>query len=167
MVQKQQKLKKSKAKKQVSFTTTYDRVYPELDSEQPSITVPQTTVASDSQRSKGDSSATNTGVMGYRVTSLMETLSRFRAIKIAQLVLAIYITVLTFADIGPPGGLRDTETGLIVDKESTERTDQGIILVNGTERAIAASTIFQVGCIGVARISAWLMYPVSRIRDCP
>ena len=84
---------------------------------------------------------------------------RFKWLKLTQLLLATCIGILTFADIGPPGGLRDTETGLIVDKASPERTANGLILVNGTERAIVAASLTQVACIGVARLSAWLMYP--------
>lgn len=94
-----------------------------------------------------------------RIQSMFHGLLRFKTIAFFQVFLAIYITILTFADIGWPGGLRDTETGLIIDRESPKRTEDGLILVNGTERAIVAATPFQVACIGVARISAWLMYP--------
>jgi hypothetical protein len=84
---------------------------------------------------------------------------RFKALKLAQVLLALYVGILTYADMGPPGGLRDTETGLIVDQESTERTAMGLILVNGTERAIVGVTQFQVVCIGITRMSAFFMYP--------
>jgi hypothetical protein len=57
------------------------------------------------------------------------------------------------------GGLLDPETGLVVDTESEDRTDEGIILVNGTERAIVGETKFQVVSILIARLSAWFMYP--------
>ena len=76
-----------------------------------------------------------------------------------QILLAFYVGFLTYANIGPPGGLRDTETGLIVDRASSERTAQGLILVNGTERPIVAATFFQVCCIGITRCSAFFMYP--------
>ena len=95
----------------------------------------------------------------YRLRSAFKELMRFRALKLSQLLLAFYILFLTFADIGPPGGLRDTETGLIVDQASAEKTEKGLILVNGTERAIVGATKFQVACIGIARASAWIMYP--------
>lgn len=97
--------------------------------------------------------------LAYRMRSLRANMFRFKWLKLTQLLLATYIGILTFADIGPPGGLRDTDTGLIVDKASPERTANGLILVNGTERAIVAASLTQVACIGVARLSAWLMYP--------
>jgi hypothetical protein len=97
--------------------------------------------------------------VSYRTRSAVKEMMRFKAIKIAQVIFAFYILFLTFADIGPPGGLRDTETGLIVDQASPERTERGLILVNGTERAIVGATLFQVACVGIARASAWIMYP--------
>jgi hypothetical protein len=96
---------------------------------------------------------------GYRSRSALKELMRFRALKLAQVLLAVYIGVLTYADMGPPGGLRDSETGLIVDQESPERTARGLILLNGTERAIVGATQFQVVCIGITRMSAFFMYP--------
>lgn len=157
----------------VSFApkSVHNKVHPQPDIEQPSsqrqlITPPRrrTTYSTPSPLSppspKKDSTASCCDdLMGYRFRSFKESLLRFKGIKFVQIVLAIYITVLTFADIGWPGGLRDTETGLIIDRDSPERTEAGLILVNGTERAIAASTLFQVGCIGIARVSAWFMYP--------
>ena len=94
--------------------------------------------------------------------AFLKDMMRFRALKLTQLALSIYIAILTFADMGPPGGLRDTETGFIVDHASPERTANGLILVNGTERAIIAGSTFQVACIGIARLSAWFMYPGKR-----
>ena len=84
---------------------------------------------------------------------------RYRTLKILQILLAFYVGFLTYADIGPPGGLRDQETGLIIDQASEERTERGVILVNGAERAIVAATSFQVVCIGITRMSAFFMYP--------
>lgn len=95
----------------------------------------------------------------HRMRDFMKDMMRFRALKLTQLALSIYIAILTFADMGPPGGLRDTETGFIVDHASPERTANGLILVNGTERSIIANSTFQVACIGIARLTAWFMYP--------
>jgi hypothetical protein len=97
--------------------------------------------------------------LSYRTRSAVKELMRFRALKLAQALLAVYVGVLTYADMGPPGGLRDGETGLIVDQESPERTARGLILLNGTERAIVGATQFQVVCIGITRMSAFFMYP--------
>jgi nicotinamidase-related amidase len=97
--------------------------------------------------------------LNYRTRSAFKELMRFRALKLAQVLLALYIGIMTLADMGPAGGLRDTETGLIVDQESTERTARGLILVNGTERAIVAATQLQVVFFGITRISAFFMYP--------
>eukprot|EP00339_Tiarina_fusa_P002514 CAMPEP_0117084426 /NCGR_PEP_ID=MMETSP0472-20121206/59414_1 /TAXON_ID=693140 ORGANISM="Tiarina fusus, Strain LIS" /NCGR_SAMPLE_ID=MMETSP0472 /ASSEMBLY_ACC=CAM_ASM_000603 /LENGTH=292 /DNA_ID=CAMNT_0004813399 /DNA_START=131 /DNA_END=1009 /DNA_ORIENTATION=+ len=91
--------------------------------------------------------------------SFRKDIVRFKAIKLIQVLLAIYVGILTYADIGPPGGLRDPETGLIIDQESSERTEKGLILVNGVERAIVAATQFQVVCVGITRMSAFFMYP--------
>lgn len=82
-------------------------------------------------------------------------MQRFKMIKFVQVALAIYIAYMSFA----PGGLRDPDSGLFVDQDSEERTERGLILVNGTERAIVAASFFQVGCLAIARVSAWLMYP--------
>jgi hypothetical protein len=90
--------------------------------------------------------------MGYRTRSAIHCMTRYKAIKIAQVLLAMYVGILTFADIGPPGGLRDTETGLIIDQASPERTARGLILINGTERAIVGATYFQVVCVGITRM---------------
>jgi hypothetical protein len=121
---------------------------------------PEQNHSSTKEKRKGDNvSAFCCGRMNYRIRSFVNDLMRFRALKIAQVVLAIYICVLTFADMGPPGGLRDTETGLIIDQASPERTERGVILLNGTERAIVGETQFQVVCIGIARSTAWFMYP--------
>jgi hypothetical protein len=80
----------------------------------------------------------------------MKRLLRHKAIKILQIILAVYVSVLTFAPMKSPGGLQDKETGLIVDP-SQERTDEGVIMYNGIERATIAETKFQVVAIGIAR----------------
>ena len=108
------------------------------------------------EKTTGGSNGTS---LAYRLRTFKANLFRFKWLKLSQLVLATYIAILTFVDMGPPGGLRDTETGLIIDKASPERTANGLILVNGTERAIVAASLTQVALIGVARLSAWLMYP--------
>lgn len=90
-----------------------------------------------------------------RVDDCLKESTRFMTLKISQIVLSIYIAVLTFG----PASLRDPQTGYIIDHESAERTEMGVILVNGDERAIIATSSFQVICIGLARLSAWFMYP--------
>ena len=97
--------------------------------------------------------------IGYYARSALRWLMRYKAIKVLQVILAFYVGFLTYADIGPPGGLRDQETGLIVDQASEERTAKGLILVNGYVRPIVATTTFQVVCIGITRMSAFFMYP--------
>ena len=93
-----------------------------------------------------------------RFRCFLRDLKRFRALKILQILLSVYIMVMTFADFGHWGGMRDSETGFIID-ESTERIEEGLILHEGDERAITASSTFQLLCIGLARLSAWFMYP--------
>jgi hypothetical protein len=92
----------------------------------------------------------------YRVRSIITIAMRYKAIKLLQILLAVYVFIFTFA---PGISLRDPESGLIIDQDSEERTENGLILVNGTERPIVGETIFQVACIGIARISAFFMYP--------
>ena len=87
---------------------------------------------------------------------VIHPMKRFRALKIAQMFCAAYILIVTFTSIG---GLRSRESWLIVDQASTERTEKGLILVNGTERAIVGATAMQLASFGVSRASAWFMYP--------
>jgi len=90
----------------------------------------------------------------YRFKAIWKKLLRHKTIKAIQLLLVMYIAIMTFG----PGGLRDSETGLVQDPDE-ERNERGVILVNGTERAVIANNVFQVALIGVARLSAWFMYP--------
>lgn len=101
----------------------------------------------------------NSSFFDIRTQAMIKDMMRFRALKISQVLLAIYVGILTYADMGPPGGLRDQESGLVIDQASPERTANGLILVNGVERAIVATTQFQVICIGITRMSAFFMYP--------
>jgi hypothetical protein len=98
-------------------------------------------------------------ILIYRARCCLKCLLRFRALKFFQVVCAVYICIITFK-----GGLLDADTGMIVDQESDERTNEGVILVNGTERAIVAESKFQVIAILIARISAWFMYPSKFLR---
>jgi hypothetical protein len=93
-------------------------------------------------------------VLNYRARCCLKCLLHFRVLKFFQVVCAVYICIITFK-----GGLLDAETGQVVDQRSEERTKAGVILVNGTERAIVAESEFQLIAILIARISAWFMYP--------
>jgi hypothetical protein len=103
--------------------------------------------------------STTTTLQLTKLRAFWKRCLRYRTLKIVQIALAFYVGFLTYADIGPPGGLRDQETGFIVDQASEERTARGVILVNGVERAIVATNFFQVVCIGITRMSAFFMYP--------
>jgi hypothetical protein len=85
---------------------------------------------------------------------LKELLTRYKVLKIVQICLAVYVGVWTYA-----GGLRDQDTGMIVDPNSEERTSLGWILVNGSERPIVAETMFQLIAVYISRLNAWFMYP--------
>ena len=65
--------------------------------------------------------------LNYHVRSTVKHLLHFRVLKIAQVVCAIYICIMTLK-----GGLRDSETGVVIDMDSDERTERGVLLVNGT-----------------------------------
>jgi predicted ferric reductase len=97
------------------------------------------------------------GIDTYHERALLKTLVRHKTVKVLQVCLAIYIGVLTYAFV------RDPETGLIVDPTSEERTERGVILDNGTERAVVGATRVQVICILIARMSAFFMYPGKQI----
>lgn len=94
--------------------------------------------------------------MIHRSKAFAKEVLRFAGLKLFQCVLAVIGGVLT---LYPPAGIRDPETGLIVDPNSTERTELGVVLVNGVERAVVADTHFQVICIGLTRMTAFFMYP--------
>ena len=128
------------------------------DSEQSSNFENSTAITLPSKREEGASSAPMSTRFGYHARSALRWLMRYKAIKILQVLLALYVGFLTYADIGPPGGLRDQETGLIIDQDE-DMTARGLILVHGTERPIVAETMFQVVCIGITRMSAFFMYP--------
>lgn len=93
-------------------------------------------------------------IFNYRVRCFLRSLLHFPALKLFQVICAAFICVMTLK-----GGLLDSETEVVIDKESEERTEAGVILVNGTQRAIVGETDFQVICILIARLSAWFMYP--------
>jgi len=71
----------------------------------------------------------------------------------------IQVVLAAYAAIVPYAVLRDEKTGLIIDPTSPERTEKGLLLVNGIERAIVADTLFQVVSVGICRLSAYFMYP--------
>lgn len=96
--------------------------------------------------------------LNHRIRGILKNFMRYRAMKIVQLLFAVYIIVLTFADMGPPGGLRDSETGFLVDKVP-ENTNMGLIVHERVKRAIVATSTSQLACLGLARVTAWFMYP--------
>lgn len=91
----------------------------------------------------------------HKIRSYLKEHLRFKTLKAFQIIFAIYIIIMTFV----LGGLRDPETGFIVDGESTERTEHGLIIDKGGKRAMVATSTFQLVCLGVARFSAGIMYP--------
>ena len=93
--------------------------------------------------------------MSHRIRACHKQLMRFKVLKLLQLVFVVYIVVLSFG----PWSIRDEETGYFIDPDSADGTEAGLIHVNGTDRAIAATSTFQVACLALARLSAWFMYP--------
>jgi len=86
--------------------------------------------------------------INHKVRTFLKEVLRFK------IICTVYIATMTFTS-----RLRDPHTGLIVDQASPERTENGLILTNGTERAIVAASTLQLVCLIVARLSAWFMYP--------
>ena len=73
----------------------------------------------------------------------------FRWIILAQIGCVIYILVATFSyPIGSTGlGLKDPETGNIIDTTSAENTANGVIMVNGDYRPVVAEGGWQKFCL--------------------
>ena len=90
----------------------------------------------------------------HKMRTFLRELLRFKILKACQIISAIYIAIMSYCS-----HIRDPETGLIVDRTSAERTERGLLLDHGVERAIIASSTFQVACIFIARLTAWFMYP--------
>ena len=82
----------------------------------------------------------------------------FWKITLAQIICVIYILVLTFSY--PPVGMRDPNTGDIVDSNSVENTDNGVIDINGNYRPVVAEGGWQKFCLAMSRMSAFSMYPM-------
>ena len=119
------------------------------------------------RESKPDEAAgPSLGHFKYNANSTLRSLLQYKGLKLIQILCAFYVFLMTY--VVP--GLRDTETGLILDPQSHDRTSRGLILVNGTERPIVAATDLQVIFVGISRMSAWFMYPalvmvyVSKLR---
>ena len=101
-------------------------------------------------------------MISHRIRACYKQLLRFKLLKLSQLVFAIYIAVMSFG----PWSIRDKETGYFIDLDSADGTEAGLINVNGTDRAIVATSTFQVACLALARLSAWFMYP-SKFQPLP
>jgi hypothetical protein len=87
---------------------------------------------------------------------------KYWQIKVIQIVLAIYILVITFTPVGTfgkYGGIITSSVGYIVDPASPERTEDGVILNNGVLRAVIATNKFQMFCMAVSRAGAFSAYP--------
>lgn len=95
-----------------------------------------------------------TPISGYQLRSAWRQLIKHRGIKITQLLLVAFIMYYTY---GPPG-IQNPTTKLIVDEDDPSKTAAGLMVINGTERAIVGASQFQVAALGVARASAWFMY---------
>jgi hypothetical protein len=82
----------------------------------------------------------------------------FWKLAAAQVLCVAYILVLTFS--APPVGIRDPATNDIIDANSAENTENGVILVNGSYRPVVAVGNWQKFCLLVSRSSAFSMYPM-------
>jgi hypothetical protein len=79
-------------------------------------------------------------------------------VTLAQIICVIYILVLTFSH--PPVGMKDPATGDIIDLNSTENTNNGVILINGSYREVVAIGGWQKFFLAMSRMSAFSMYPM-------
>lgn len=93
---------------------------------------------------------------------LRKYITKYGMVKFFQLLCGIYIVTVSFSKIGTFGewgGLRDPETGFIIDVSSEENTQRGVILIRGDERAVVANSVFQMVALAISRLSAFTMYP--------
>ena len=91
---------------------------------------------------------------------------QYGALKITSIILVAYIALFSYAPVGAlgsAGGFVDPDVGFIIDPNSPERTEAGVILTRGVERAIVASNNFQMVCLGITRASAFFMYPGTHL----
>jgi hypothetical protein len=92
---------------------------------------------------------------------------QYGALKIVSIILSGYIALFSYATVGTlgyAGGFVDPDVGFIIDAASPERTEAGVILTRGVERAIVASNNFQLVCLGITRVSAFFMYPCTYLK---
>lgn len=82
----------------------------------------------------------------------------FWKLIVAQIGCVIYILVFTFSY--PPIGIRDPETNNIIDLNSEENTNDGVIYVNGDFRPVVAIGGWQKFCLAMSRMSAFSMFPM-------
>jgi hypothetical protein len=76
----------------------------------------------------------------------------------AQFLCIAYILMFTFS--APPVGIRDPVTNDIINANSAENTENGVILVNGSYRPVVALGNWQKFCLLVLRLSGFTMYPM-------
>ena len=90
---------------------------------------------------------------------------RFKGLKMAQLMCAVYILLMTFRYY--PNGLIDPSAPFgqwrIVDVWNPENTEAGVIQLEGDQlgpkRAVVAKDRISLICLAISRISAFTMYP--------
>jgi ferric-chelate reductase len=90
----------------------------------------------------------------------------FIHVKFLGLLCGAYVLLVTFTYVGALGlfgGARDPETGFIIDPSSPDNTANGIVEVtkfgHTFTRAVVSETSFQLFLTGLARFSAFFMYP--------
>lgn len=92
---------------------------------------------------------------------------RYCGLKVVGLLLAIYTAVLAYTDkgtFGKYGGVIDPESGFIIDTESEENTNAGVVNFGGVKRAVVAANAFEIFLLVISRFSAFYMYPGTHDR---
>jgi len=79
-------------------------------------------------------------------------------VSLAQSLCVIYILIATFSP--PPVGVKDPSTGNILDPNSAENTNEGVIFINGDYRPVVAIGGWQKFCLTISRMCAFSMYPM-------
>lgn len=102
----------------------------------------------------------------HRKRRFWRSLTQYPLLKVLQVFCGLY-SVMAFAKVGTFGkmaGSVDPETGWIIDTNSPENTEQGVILINGDLRALVANSNFQMFTLAISRLTAFSMYPG---KSCP
>jgi hypothetical protein len=139
--------------------TNYNRIIPPSPLPAAMDTTTSTTIPFSAEPPRNDDKS-DRRLIGRRCIQLWyrRSIQPFWKVTVAQVLCVIYILILTFSK--PPVGIRDPITNDIVDANSLENTNGGVIYLNGSHRPVVAIGNWQKACLAISRASAFSMYPM-------